>query len=151
MRKGRRVRNLYVQLDNVYSNKSYTVLAAMSMLVLLGICRKVKLSYLVVGHTHEDVDATIGNTVTHLRSCDQPTFTRFQSECHEAIKKEGGRIMKVERIVGISDFDLVSQRFNDFKVEGITAAHLIRLTAKSDGSGVDCFYKRDSTAAGSNS
>jgi hypothetical protein len=56
-RQGRSIRNLYVQLDNVSSNKCHSVIAGMAVLCLLGVVRKVKLSYLIVGHTHEDVDA----------------------------------------------------------------------------------------------
>jgi len=40
-----KIRNLYIQLDNVSSNK----------------CKKIKIHYLVVGHTHEDIDALTGN------------------------------------------------------------------------------------------
>ena len=43
-----RIRNLYVQLDNVSSNKSYTLAAAFAALIHLGICKKVKVSYLEV-------------------------------------------------------------------------------------------------------
>jgi hypothetical protein len=43
-----KINNLYVQLDNVSGNKSYSLLAAFSALVVLGICKKVKVSYLQV-------------------------------------------------------------------------------------------------------
>ena len=43
-----KINNLYVQLDNVSDNKSYSLLAALSALVVLGICKKVKVSYLQV-------------------------------------------------------------------------------------------------------
>jgi len=49
----KRIRNLYVQLDNVTTNKCKTLFSSMALLVKLGLCRKVKLSYLEVGHTHE--------------------------------------------------------------------------------------------------
>jgi hypothetical protein len=44
----KKLRNLYVQLDNVSSNKSYTLAAAFAALIYLGICKKVKVSYLEV-------------------------------------------------------------------------------------------------------
>lgn len=47
---------LYLQLDNASDNKNKTLTAFCSMLVEKGIFRKVKLSFLLVGHTHEDVD-----------------------------------------------------------------------------------------------
>ena len=47
------IRNVYIQLDNVYTNKCRTVFSVMTALVILGICAKVKISFLEVGHTHE--------------------------------------------------------------------------------------------------
>jgi len=55
-----KVRNLYIQLDNVSSNKCYTIISSMTALVSTGVCKKVKIHYLIVGHTHEDIDALIG-------------------------------------------------------------------------------------------
>ena len=49
----KRVSNLYIQLDNVTTNKCKTLFAALALLVKLGTCRKVKMSCLEVGHTHE--------------------------------------------------------------------------------------------------
>ena len=55
-----KVQNLYIQLDNVSSNKCYTIISSMTALVSCGVCKKIKIHYLVVGHTHEDIDALIG-------------------------------------------------------------------------------------------
>ena len=54
------IRNLYIQLDNVSSNKCFTIYAVLIELLKNGIVKKVKVSYLIVGHTHEDIDALIG-------------------------------------------------------------------------------------------
>lgn len=54
------IRNLYIQLDNVSSNKCFTIFAVLIELAKNGIFKKVKVSYLIVGHTHEDIDALIG-------------------------------------------------------------------------------------------
>ncbi|KAL3698901.1 hypothetical protein R1sor_012977 [Riccia sorocarpa] len=59
---GRRLRmlppNLYIQLDNsAKDNKNWTVMAFCSELVAIGCCKTITMSFLVVGHTHEDVDA----------------------------------------------------------------------------------------------
>ncbi|KAL3690578.1 hypothetical protein R1sor_016887 [Riccia sorocarpa] len=60
--KGRRLMmlppNLYIQLDNsAKDNKNWTVMAFCSELVAKGCCKTITMSFLVVGHTHEDVDA----------------------------------------------------------------------------------------------
>ncbi|XP_062581892.1 uncharacterized protein LOC134243670 [Saccostrea cucullata] len=48
---------LYLQMDNcARENKNRYLLAFMCYLVECGIFRKVKISFLMVGHTHEDVD-----------------------------------------------------------------------------------------------
>jgi len=54
------IRNLYIQLDNVSSNKCFTIYSVLIELIKNGVLKKVKVSYLIVGHTHEDIDALIG-------------------------------------------------------------------------------------------
>ncbi|KAL3681281.1 hypothetical protein R1sor_024237 [Riccia sorocarpa] len=50
--------NLYIQLDNsAKDNKNWTMMAFCSELVARGCCKMITMSFLVVGHTHEDVDA----------------------------------------------------------------------------------------------
>lgn len=50
-------RVLYVQLDNAGSeNKNYAVMGMFALLVFYGVFDKIKVSFLPVGHTHEDVD-----------------------------------------------------------------------------------------------
>jgi hypothetical protein len=49
---------LYLQLDNcVGENKNRYVFAFLSLLVAKGIFKQVYVGFLMVGHTHEDVDA----------------------------------------------------------------------------------------------
>lgn len=49
-------RKLALQLDNASDNKSKHFLAVMAYLVEIGAYDVIKLSYLIVAHTHEDVD-----------------------------------------------------------------------------------------------
>lgn len=58
-----KIRNLYIQLDNVSSNKCYSIISSMAAVVATGICKKIKINYLIVGHTHEDIDGLIGNSL----------------------------------------------------------------------------------------
>jgi hypothetical protein len=51
---------LYVQCDNAGDNKNAKMFGMGELLVRLGIFRKVKFSFLPVGHTHEDIDACFG-------------------------------------------------------------------------------------------
>ena len=47
---------LYLQLDNASDNKCRAMLALCDALVTQGVFKKIKVSFLIVGHTHEDVD-----------------------------------------------------------------------------------------------
>ena len=59
---------LHVQLDNTTKdNKNHTVFAFLAWLVQSGNFHKVTVSFLPVGHTHEDIDALFGVIVRFLR------------------------------------------------------------------------------------
>ena len=49
---------LYIQLDNVSSNKNHWTIAYSCWLVATGVLDKVKLGFLLVGHTHENIRNT---------------------------------------------------------------------------------------------
>ena len=50
-------RVLYLQLDNTsLENKNQVVFCYLNMLVELGIIQKVKVGFLLVGHTHDHID-----------------------------------------------------------------------------------------------
>ena len=54
---------LYVQVDNTSANKCFTVIVGLAALVALGVYNKVVLAFLLVGHTHTDVDRIIDSGV----------------------------------------------------------------------------------------
>jgi hypothetical protein len=116
--KKRGLRNFSVQLDNVNSNKGYTVLSAMCALVLSGVVQKVKLAFLLVGHTHEDIDACIGNVVAAIRKKNLATFEDFRRECMDAIKKDNGTVIDVEQLIGVGDYDKLFADANKAKIRG---------------------------------
>jgi hypothetical protein len=48
---------LYLELDNTsHENKNQIVFGYLSMLVEMGIFQKVKVGFLLVGHTHDHID-----------------------------------------------------------------------------------------------
>ena len=66
---------LYLQMDNcARENKNKYVFAFCALLVELGIFRKIKVSFLMVGHTHEDVDQMFSRYSTYLARCDSFTM-----------------------------------------------------------------------------
>jgi hypothetical protein len=75
---------LYVQVDNTSSNKCYIVIIGLASLVALGICNKVVLAFLLVGHTHTDVDRIIGLVVSYIRNLDVSLFEELKRHCMES-------------------------------------------------------------------
>ncbi|KAI8493207.1 hypothetical protein Bbelb_292110 [Branchiostoma belcheri] len=68
------INTLYLQLDNSAKEcKNKYILAFACWLVHLRIFRKVKLGYLMPGHTHEDMDQMLSRFSTHLQREDAPT------------------------------------------------------------------------------
>ena len=59
---------LYLQADNASDNKNLAMYAVCQLLRDLGIFKKVKLSFLPVGHTHEDIDACFGALARQLNA-----------------------------------------------------------------------------------
>ena len=65
---------LYLQADNASDNKNFVMYALCQLLRDKGIFKKVKLSFLPVGHTHEDVDACFGALSRQLATHDAVTI-----------------------------------------------------------------------------
>lgn len=69
---------LYLQLDNTArENKNRHVFAFLSLLVELNIFKKIKVGFLMVGHTHEDVDQFFSRISTHLKKNSITTFPKL--------------------------------------------------------------------------
>ena len=88
-------------------------MGVMSMLVLLGVCAKVRLQYTLTGHSHVDNDGDIGIASTHLAVEDLPSYTVFADELKKAFGKGVHGFTEVERIVGIMDFDAMFPMFKE--------------------------------------
>ena len=69
---------LILQLDNASGdNKNRYVFAFCSLLVSKGIFREVYINFLIVGHTHEDIDALFGRWSLRLKTNNYPTLPRL--------------------------------------------------------------------------
>lgn len=67
----RRPRKLYLQLDNTgRQNKSKYLFAYLGWLVQTGQAMEVYVSFLPVGHTHEDIDQLFSRLSEYLRKHD---------------------------------------------------------------------------------
>jgi hypothetical protein len=72
------LKKFYAQLDNAAVNKSWSVIIALCILVTSGIVDKVVIAFLLVGHTHTDVDRIISYVVSYLQNMDIPTLDKLK-------------------------------------------------------------------------
>lgn len=139
-------RNIYVQLDNTGSNKCGTFIVACALLVALGVCKKIKVNYLEVGHTHDDIDALIGNVVVKLRTMDLPTLDLRIQAILDALNAAHAQIKAVETVSGITDFESDVERLFPYE-KGIVDIKEFRISADDKGTPI-FLYKSDSTVDG---
>ena len=84
-------RTLYIQADNASDNKCWTVLLFLAMLVYHDYTVNVYFSFLLVGHTHEDIDALFAVISRHFRaipnhSVEGKTPQSFQDEMDASLE-----------------------------------------------------------------
>ena len=72
------LKKLYLQFDNASNNKSWTVIITLAILIVCGIVDKIIIAFLLVGHTHTDVDRIISLVVSYLRNMDIPTLDKLK-------------------------------------------------------------------------
>ncbi|KAL3689378.1 hypothetical protein R1sor_015687 [Riccia sorocarpa] len=79
----------YIQLDNSgKDNKNWTVMAFLSELVTRGVFKTVIASFLIVGHTHEDVDAFFSKINRVLSGKHVSSISQLLAEVHGAEEKK---------------------------------------------------------------
>ena len=62
-------KNLYLQLDNsAKDNKNQYLMAFLSLLTARGVFKEIQVGFLLVGHTHEDIDAYFSHLSKSLKS-----------------------------------------------------------------------------------
>ena len=67
----------YLQLDNVATNKNHHLIAYASFLVMTGVFKKVKIGFLIPGHTHENIDQMFSRLSIRLRRKECLTVTEL--------------------------------------------------------------------------
>ena len=123
---------LYLQLDNCgRENKNRFIFAFCSLLVKLKIFKKIKVSFLMVGHTHEDIDQMFSSFSTWLNKNDahdlEVLMNGFEkSYTHSNIAPTA---VKVDHLYNVSD--LMHSVMTD--VSGTRKPHVFRFTRNSNG------------------
>ena len=109
-----------------------------------------KASFLLVGHTHDDVDAVIGSVISYLRGVDIFSFAEFEAACKLAISSVEAlsRVVRVERVVGITDYEeIFATHTAGLQLVGITNLQEARISVNTVGA-VQVLYKDDVTTTG---
>jgi hypothetical protein len=142
--KKKALRNLYIEMDNAAPNKSHVLVAALSTLPLLGICRKVKVSYLARGHSHCDGDGDIGTAGNHISGLDLPTFDDFAAAIKDAFRNKAGHT-EVVQLIGATDYAAMFPEYVDnvHKMHGLSTVHGLRITLNDDGTAPYVTYYDD--------
>ena len=96
---------LYIQLDNATGeNKNRFVLFFCALLVGAGVFEKVKLSFLPVGHTHEDIDQLFSRFAESLRRMDCFSWDDLERIIRSSYHSENGSQPEVVRNPKVADF-----------------------------------------------
>ena len=145
-RKTTSFRHIHLQLDNCNSNKCDTLITACALLIYLGVAKKIKVNFLEVGHTHEDIDALIGSVVTKLRLMDLPTLEARCEAIMNALRKHDAEVKAVDEVFGMTDYEQGLDAFN-VSMTGLMKIKEFRIAANAEG--VPIFlYKSNSTVDG---
>ena len=108
---------LYLQLDNGPDNKSKHFLAFISFLVEQKIFHKVKLSYLIVGHTQKDVDQYFSCISWFIKKVLQTIYTlsEFLAALSDSFKTAKCKPTCIEHIQYTYDTSGLVDLFQDIK------------------------------------
>ena len=126
---------LYVQLDNTTRQcKNRFVLGYLSYLVESGVFKKVVLSFLPKGHTHEDIDQMFSRFALQLRKSDVWSREDLEKVLTESFHDKQGRPVKVrhlDSVTNISDWLDKYVPYSHYK--DITAFHQFKFWRRLNG------------------
>ena len=131
-------RTLYLQLDNTTKQcKSKYMLCYLALLVAWFVFDEAMLSFLMVGHTHEDIDQMFSRLAIWLRKHNATSRIGFREAILNAFKaKWGGKSVaeNIDSAANISDFlkdymaPMSKKNKGPEQREGITKFHQFRFT-----------------------
>lgn len=135
---------LYVQLDNASDNKSRQILAFFAFLVEKKFFLKIKVSYLIVGHTHEDIDAFFSVLSRFFKRQIRQILSilGFVNAATSAFKTDKSKPKCTEQILCCFDTEplasLVDPFFTRFDLDEMTGdkVHYFVFRCNSDGKAV---------------
>ena len=145
-------RIIYIQADNASDNKNYAVLLFFGLLVKHKYVELVQISFLLVGHTHEDIDQLFSTLSRHIKSkmaIMDPI--QFQQQVRDGC---GTRQCDYSDLYAVRDWTDFTKEYRNVSITGIQKAffengdkrapHLFKLQL-NDIDEVGIWYKEFST------
>eukprot|EP01103_Thecamoeba_quadrilineata_P009529 TRINITY_DN192_c0_g1_i13.p1 TRINITY_DN192_c0_g1~~TRINITY_DN192_c0_g1_i13.p1 ORF type:complete len:858 (-),score=130.06 TRINITY_DN192_c0_g1_i13:38-2350(-) len=124
--------NLLLQMDNsAKDNKNKYVIGVLALLVHLGWFKTIQMSFLIVGHTHEDVDQMFSLFVMGMKFdpvYSLPNFRKLVEKWYPSIRPE---ILLLTSILDVKTWFKESHCLLDLK--GYSQPHAILLEKNEDG------------------
>jgi hypothetical protein len=106
----------YFQFDGGVENTARIVMAMLELLVVKRVFRKIVASRLMVGHTHEDIDAIFGRIWKHMRNMHVLTPQQYKKVLMSCLKrKRPEQFLDVTDIIVIPDYHEYIDRHIDTK------------------------------------
>jgi hypothetical protein len=103
---------VYIQIDGGSENVAKSVYAALEHLVYKRFCKRIIISRLPVGHTHEDIDSRFGKIWAHIRTLSIYTLEEFEKAIRRAF---AGNKVFVVAVIAIMDYGKYYEQFVDKK------------------------------------
>ena len=93
---------MHIQLDNCSTNKSKTLMAYASYLVMTGVFKRIEISFMMVGHTHENIDQLFSRFSVKLRTLRCYTLNSLMEAAKASLPTNPP---VVEHVEGMNDWD----------------------------------------------
>lgn len=113
---------LYLQLDNTCKqNKNKYVMSFLALLVEHGVFREIVVSFLPVGHTHEDIDQMFSRFAIALRKADFLSRHGMGEVLARSYHNKAGEPVKVAHLDRFTNFsDWIKPHIDDAAFKGIS-------------------------------
>ena len=127
------LRKLYLQLDNsAKDNKKKYLMAFLSLLTTHGVFEEIQAGFLLVGHTHEDIDAYF----SHLSKALKSKNTFVLADLMKAFMQSQDLSFMLEFIQEVADFKSFIHGYQSSgatRLIGLGEMHLFKFYVDDDG------------------
>ena len=123
-------RKIYIQLDNARNNKCNAVVKMLALLVELGVFDKIKLCFLLVGHTHNDVDQFFSTFTQMITKYGWEIYTL--DDLHHFLRNLQNQSVQVEHLEQVLNYTAWIEHMGIKPIKGVTNPALFRFRKFED-------------------